>query len=189
MISLTHADRIFVLDNGEVVEAGTHEALLTLNGNYRRLWEKQSGFKFSDDVLRVEVDPRKLATFPILSSLDEALLEELSTLFVTEHYPGGRLIMREGDQGNRFYIIVRGKVEVLTGLDTVDEKTIAVLEDGDYFGEIALLTRKPRVATVRTTVPGIFISLQHDLFLQIVNKSPNLLDVLTENYRQRMKAL
>ena len=187
--TITHVDRIFVLDGGEVVETGTHEELLALNGSYRRLWDKQSGFKFSDDVLRVEVDPRKLATFPILSNLDDVLLTELSTLFVTEHYPGDRLIMREGEQGNRFYIIVRGKVEVLTGLDADDEKIIAVLEDGDYFGEIALLTRKPRVATVRTTVPGIFISLQHDLFLKIVNQSPNLLEVLTENYLERMKAL
>jgi ATP-binding cassette, subfamily B, bacterial len=59
---------------------------------------------------------------------------------------------------------VRGSVEVVKGIAGAVQRRICVLEDGDFFGEIALLKTVPRTASVCTLVPCTFLSLQRDQF-------------------------
>jgi CRP-like cAMP-binding protein len=76
----------------------------------------------------------------------------------------GQELVRQGDPGDRFYIVDSGSVEVV-----VDGLPTAMLGPGDYFGEIALLRDVPRTATVRAREDGLLLTLTHDAFVPAVS--------------------
>ena len=92
--------------------------------------------------------------------------------------------MHEGDPGNRFYIIVRGTVQVLKG-----SKRIATLQDGDYFGEIALLNDSPRTATVQAIRECICISLNRQTFFTLLKSHPAVKEQLAAAAKVRASAV
>ncbi len=195
VISVTHrlssaqgADHIFVFDRGRVAEQGNHAELLAAGGTYASLWQKQAGFTFSADGGHVDVDAKRLRALPILESIDEARLEDLAPFFATENYASGREIVRQGDPGDKFYIIVRGKVEVLRQDGVQHEpRRVAILHDGDYFGEITLLTGFPRTATVRTLTLCTCISLERTHFNRMLERFPELQNEISNVARDRLK--
>lgn len=83
-------------------------------------------------------------------------------------------MVREGDEGDRFYIVVRGAVEVLKAEADGDQHQLAILDDGDYFGEMALLDEVPRTASVRARVPSVLLGLARDQFLRLLAAEPEL---------------
>jgi ATP-binding cassette subfamily B protein len=192
MIAVTHrlatvgkADRIFVLNHGRLVEQGHHEELLASQGMYVQLWEKQSGFVISEDGANATVDAARLRAIPLLADLDEALRIEIAHRFVTERFPADRLVVHEGDPGDKFYIIVRGSVRVTTSTKG-PERELAVLQDGDHFGEIALLQDVPRTATIRTRTDSLFVTLSRDQLMRLMETAPQLRVILHEEVAQRL---
>ena len=180
--TVADADHIFVFDRGEIVEQGSHFELLAANGVYAGLWRKQAGFTFSADGRHVDVDARRLQAFPILETLEEDKLGELAPFFATETFPPGREIVRQNDPGDRFYIIARGVVDVWrTEEKSGNTKRVAVLQDGDFFGEITLITGFPRTATVRAQTVCTCISLERGQFNRLMEGFPEL--------RQRLSAI
>lgn len=93
-------------------------------------------------------------------------------------YPKDRVVIREGDPGDKFYVIVRGKLEVTRKTSPDTQERLAVMFDGDFFGEIALLKNITRTASVKTLMPTTIISLQRNLFQNLLEKAPNLKDKL-----------
>lgn len=195
VISVTHrlstvadADHIFLFDRGEVVEQGNHFELLAADGKYANLWRKQAGFTFSADGRHVDVDARRLKAFPILETLDEDKLADLAPYFATETFEPGREIVRQNDPGDKFYIIARGVVEVWrTEEQSGNTKRVAVLHDGDFFGEITLITGFPRTATVRSLTVCTCISLERGQFNRMMDRFPELRRQLSEIAVQRLR--
>ena len=173
--SIAQADRIYVFDAGRLVERGRHEELLARPGLYAQLLQKQSGFSFSDNGAQAEVHPARLKRYPILQELDEAMLAELAGIFVTEVYAADRVVVQQGEPGDRFYIVARGKVRVSATQPDGTEALLAVLDDGDYFGEVALLHHAPRNATVTTMGAGVFLSLRRQHFDLLLERAPQVL--------------
>ncbi len=186
LASVVHCDCIFVLNQGSLVEQGRHRELLTRKGVYTWLWEKQSGFLLSADGDSATVSASRLSKLPILDKLDDGLLAELAGMFVTEHSAEGREVLREGDPGDRFYIVVRGRAAVLKRTSSGDCRQLAVLEEGDHFGEIALLCNVPRTATVRTVTPCIFLTLTRSQFLGVLEKAPDVKAALSQQMAERI---
>jgi ATP-binding cassette subfamily B protein len=149
-------------------------------GRYRQLWEKQAGFSLNPEGDGATVTAQRLRDVPLFRELDLHLLEESVQLFRSDSSAEGRLVTQEGDIGDLFYIIVRGKVEVLKSGSDGREKRIAVLSDGDYFGEIALLQAVRRIATVRTMTPCIFLTMHRASFFRLVEDVPQLRTRLEE---------
>jgi CRP-like cAMP-binding protein len=79
----------------------------------------------------------------------------------------GEVVIREGDPGDRFYVIVAGKVAVSRG-----DAPLATLGVGDYFGEIALLRDVPRTATVVAEEPSELRALDREHFLAALTGAP-----------------
>jgi ATP-binding cassette subfamily B protein len=191
VISVTHrlssavnADSIFLLKDGSIIEQGRHEELLGADGIYSKLWQKQTGFSFSDGSAQVQAS--RLKRYPIFENVDSTLLEEIASLFVTESYPADRVVVREGTPGNRFYLIAHGQVAVLKKSPDGTAKTVGVLEDGDYFGEIALIKNTPRNATIRTLTPCVMLSLHRDIFQNLLDRAANLREKMEETIIARI---
>jgi ATP-binding cassette subfamily B protein len=176
MIAVTHrlssvmgADWIYVMHQGRIAEQGRHEQLVKAGGRYSNMWRRQSGLRLSEEGETAGVDARWLAEMPLFEDVEASALTELAALFATEQTPEGRDIIVEGDRGDRFYILVRGTAEVIKG-----SKRVAVLQDGDYFGEIALLSDQPRNATIRSMTPCVCLILQREHFRAMLNRSAPL---------------
>ncbi len=196
VVSVTHrlasvawADRIYLFDRGGVLEHGSHFELLALRGAYSDLWRKQAGFRVSADGRHVDVDAQRLKQLPFLERLDKGLLTELAPFFATETFPAGRDIVCQNDHGDKFYIIVRGRVDVWrTEEHSGRTLRVASLNDGDYFGEITLITGFPRTATVRTVTPSTFLSIERGQFTRLMEGFPELRRELSEVAVQRLRS-
>jgi cAMP-dependent protein kinase regulator len=89
-----------------------------------------------------------LKQVPILESLTEMELMTMADSMVEEKYNAGDVICTQGDAGNYFYIVHEGTAICKQKDASGEDKIVAELTTGNYFGEIALLTEKPRQATV-----------------------------------------
>lgn len=172
--TVAHADQIFVIDGGEVVERGTHRELLDLEGTYHRLWQQQSGFVVSPDGREAEITPARLSRVPLFADLSEALRSEICDRFVSESYAAGTTIVEQDEPGDTFYIVVRGSVAVVRRSPGEAEQRLRVLQDGDFFGEIALLEDVGRTSTVRTLGPTLLLALTRPHFLRLLEAAPGV---------------
>ena len=87
----------------------------------------------------------------------------------------GEVIIQQGDPADHFYILAAGKAEVLAEDGSGGGHLLAVLEKGAAFGEIGILTRRPRTATVRVSAqgPAVVMQFNRDRFEAVVAESPD----------------
>jgi MFS family permease len=104
-----------------------------------------------------------LRAIPIFAPLPGTPLEHLATRLVPLRVEPGTVVVRQGDSGDRFYVVVEGEVEV-----TVDGAPVSELGPGGYFGEIALLRDMPRTATATARTPVVLYALEREDFLAAV---------------------
>ena len=131
---------------GVLTEQGTHAELMALHGTYARLYEEQQGAAASG--VPVTMETNRLQRVPLFASLAPEVLAALASQLTPERFADGDLIGRQGELADKMYVIERGRVEVFVETPT-GERQIAILHDGDYFGEIAMLLDTPRLASAR----------------------------------------
>ncbi len=182
----THADCIFVLVDGRLVEKGTHPDLLAAAGVYADLWNKQQGFVVTDDGRSAEVTIARLRSIALLAPLDEAQLATLTRRFVCERASAGQTVIREGDAGALFYVIVRGTVSVHQSREGGKTADLGRLSDGDQFGELALLNDSPRTATIVAVTDCLFLTLPRPQFLELLEQTPGLRATVEEVAKARL---
>jgi voltage-gated potassium channel len=95
--------------------------------------------------------------------------------------PGG-YVCREGDEGDKVYFIVRGKVEVLEGPES---RKLSTLGPGEFFGEISLFTEGPRTASVRALEFTEVYWLSRNAFRQVTARYPTEVKPIEEIARAR----
>jgi MFS family permease len=103
----------------------------------------------------------------IFAPLPGLILEQLASQLIELHEEAGTDVVRQGDPGDRFYIIASGTVDVMA-----DGKHVATDGPGDYFGEIALLKDVPRTATCTAATPVDLYALERENFLEAVTGHP-----------------
>lgn len=117
---------------------------------------------------------------PLFESLDNEAAHELCELLESIDLKSGALLFRAGDEGDAMYLIEEGKVRICVRAQDGHEVTLTELERGDFFGEMALLDRKPRSADARVAEDARLAVLSRDHFLSFVHSNPNVaLEMLT----------
>ena len=90
-----------------------------------------------------------LKTSPLFEMLSQPELEVLAELSKLRRYAPGDIVFEEGDLGDSLYVIVMGQLDVVKRVDPSGEKLLATLKDRDFFGEMSLVDKEYRSATVR----------------------------------------
>ncbi|HWP41980.1 MAG TPA: cyclic nucleotide-binding domain-containing protein, partial [Blastocatellia bacterium] len=133
----------------------------------------------------------KVASSWTLDLLLPAELVELklssSTSISQEHFEPGEEVFRQGDLGDRIYIIINGQAEVVHE-DDGRETVLARLGAGEYFGEMALLRQTTRSATVRCIAPMDTLSLHKREFGLLTTYLPDLKESLTHVMERRSES-
>jgi hypothetical protein len=120
-----------------------------------------------DAVTVAPEDLELLRHTPVFGPLGPVALERLGRGLIAEKVSEGTVVIREGDPGDRFYVIAEGAVAV-----TKEGRPVATLGTGESFGEIALLMDVPRTATVTATTTCDLRALERGLFLSALTGSP-----------------
>jgi len=117
---------------------------------------------------RSTIPPEKavelLSKISLFSTLQPSYLRRIANLGVEEDYDEGALIFKEGDAGEKMYLILSGAVRIGRQLAGVGEEALAVLRAGTHFGEMALIDDFPRSADARAHEPTkLFVIHKKDL--------------------------
>jgi ABC-type lipoprotein export system ATPase subunit/CRP-like cAMP-binding protein len=125
-----------------------------------------------------------------LQTLDEKQLAEITARLEPVTYPAGSTIFEQGDRADKFYIIIRGEVEIVKRYEDGSEMVTAVLDSSQYFGEMGLMNDAPRGATVRVVADkdAALVSLDRDTFVNLLARSDITNEVMARLMRERMTA-
>jgi putative peptide zinc metalloprotease protein len=125
-----------------------------------------SNLAVADDVRADLLSVSELRTLAPFAALDSADAARLLRGAAWRTFKPKEKIVTQGEEGDAFYVISSGQVDVLEG-----RRRTGRLGAGDYFGEIALLTREPRTATVRAVTPVRALELERKAFDRVLAKS------------------
>jgi CRP/FNR family cyclic AMP-dependent transcriptional regulator len=117
----------------------------------------------------------------ILAGLNEAALELLWRHVTEINIPADGVVVREGDVGNRFFLVSAGLVKVCKNFGQPNEVVLGRLGAGDFFGEMCILETLPRSATVQAMVDSSLLSLASIAFYHLYEAMPAQHSILVVN--------
>lgn len=130
-----------------------------------------------------------LSRAAIFSRLDRETLEELGQSAEIAGFEPGEIVIGQGDRDRSVYVIVKGKVRVFTHDQKGDEVLLSFLAEGDFFGEISLLTGAHRTATVQAEERTLLCRLGYGVMQELIQRHPAVKDLLEQYHRQRLREL
>lgn len=129
---------------------------------------------------------RTLARVGVFASLDDASREDLASLAEPRLYGARQRVVVQGEAGRSMFAIVDGRVQVV--LEPNGEE-VAQLGEGEFFGEMSLLTGDPRTATVRALDDALLMEIDAGAFRTFVLERPEVLSGITSAVAERREAL
>ena len=135
-----------------------------------------------------ELAPRValLERLGIFEAATAAQLEALAGAGTEEPSPAGTVVMRQGDEPDDLFVIVSGVVEVSVVEGGAEARVVATLGEADYFGEIGLLEKRPRTASVTTVTDSVLFRIPGEDFLRILNEGPRISTTLLAAVSNRL---
>jgi ABC-type multidrug transport system fused ATPase/permease subunit len=191
LMSVTDADRIFVLAGGRLVEAGHHDDLLAAGGLYRQLWDEQRG------ATPLEAGPgpagappaEALAQVPLLADVPPEALRELTRVATQERYGPGTEVGAPGTPMGRLLVVLEGELELVGEDDGDGVVPTRRFEPGDFLGELALVREQLFPATLRAATPVRLLTLSRPDFLAVAKGQPELQHAVLHQLTRRRSAL
>ena len=122
-----------------------------------------------------------LKRVPLFAQCSKSELGDIAQIADEIGFPAGRTLIEEGKPGREFFVIVDGTVEVRRGGRKLPQRG-----DSNYYGEMALLTGKPRNATVITTSPVRALVIVDRAFKQLLQDVPTLAPKLLATLAERL---
>jgi CRP/FNR family transcriptional regulator, cyclic AMP receptor protein len=117
--------------------------------------------------LRKDAKLELLAGVPLFAGCSKKELGEISTLADELSFPAGTTLIEEGRQGHEFFVLVEGDVDV-----RAKGRKLASLGDGSFFGEMSLVSSRPRNATVTASSPVRVLVIHEQAFRRLLRDSP-----------------
>lgn len=108
-----------------------------------------------------------IAKVPLFAGLDKQQLARVASIADEIDLPEGKALTREGERGREFFILLEGEADVRR-----KGRKLATRRAGEFFGEIALLSDTPRVATVTATTPVRALVIRDREFRALVEQTP-----------------
>ncbi len=106
---------------------------------------------------------------PLFSKLSKKELEAVAHIADELDLPKGKVMAEEGDRGREFFVLLEGEADVTKG-----DKSINTMHEGDFFGEIALVTQMPRTASVTATTDVRVLVITERDFGALLKHSPEV---------------
>lgn len=106
---------------------------------------------------------------PLFSSASKSELAEIASIADEIDLPAGKQIIKEGESGREFIVLIEGTADVERG-----GRKVASIGPGDFVGEIALISKTPRNATIITTSPVRALVITDRAFRQLLEHSPQI---------------
>lgn len=106
---------------------------------------------------------------PLFSRLSKKELEDIAHIADELDLPAGKEMAIEGDRGREFFVLLDGDADVRKG-----DRSINTMRKGDFFGEIALVTKMPRTATVTATSDVRVLVITERDFAALLKRSPDI---------------
>ena len=119
--------------------------------------------------LRKNAKVELLSGVPLFAGLSRSQLGQLATIADEIDLAKGKVLIREGDRGREFFVLVEGEAEVRR-----KGRKLATRHAGEFFGEIALVTDLPRVATVTAVSPLRALVIRDKEFRELLERVPTI---------------
>ena len=119
-------------------------------------------------------NPDDLRSVPLFSRLPTAITSRMANRFRTEVVSLGNELIVEGEDGNKFFIIAQGQVEVLSKGVHGSDLRIALLTEGEFFGETDLVSETPSDVTIRTLTPCVLLTFSRKELDALLNELPSV---------------
>jgi CRP-like cAMP-binding protein len=118
---------------------------------------------------------------PLFSKLKKKELEEVAHIADELDLPTGKVMAEEGDRGREFFVLLEGEADVTKG-----DRSINTMHEGDFFGEIALVTEMPRTASVTATTEVRVLVITERDFRALLKHSPEVSRGVAEALAERV---
>ena len=128
-----------------------------------------------------------LSRLPLFAALDDEDTALLESALTTRKVPRGHVVFREGDAGDRLFVVLDGKVKIYRSAADGRENLLAVLGAGDMFGELSLFDPGPRTASVSAVTQSRLASLDHDDLRPFLLERPAVAAQLLQALAQRLR--
>lgn len=135
----------------------------------------------SDEELAIE----RLRALPLFANLDDDTLRAVTQRLVVRPVAAGDIIYKEGDVGDALYLVDKGRVEIIGSISRKGQ-VLARINAGGFFGEMALLTGKPRTTGARAAKNTVLWALYRSDFEELVNAYPAIGKALSEVLKDRL---
>jgi CRP-like cAMP-binding protein len=122
-----------------------------------------------------------LKRVPLFSKLDKKHLQEVAQIADQLDLPAGKEMATEGDRGREFFVLLNGEADV-----TRAQRRINTMKEGDFFGEIALVTKMPRTATVTATSDVDVLVITERDFDKLLKNTPEIGRAVAEALAERV---
>ena len=127
---------------------------------------------------------RAIPLFKDLSDKDLALINDLA---IDKQVTKGNVVLTEGEVGDSLYAIISGRVKVFIGDEDGREIILKILGPGDFFGEMSLIDKQPRSASVSTLENCVFKVLSHSAFEASVEMAPRIATLVMQALAKRLR--
>src|SRR5690606_25750105 len=124
---------------------------------------------------------------PLFESLSDDEIDRLHRMAATIELPEGHFLMREGEPGDAMFVVLDGDLEV-SRRDGAAGEVIAVRAPGEVLGEMALLPRQARTATVRALAPARVLRISSDAYEELLAHNPHASRAIVTTVMQRLRS-
>jgi CRP/FNR family cyclic AMP-dependent transcriptional regulator len=128
-----------------------------------------------------------LKAVPFFTRLSDRELDVVRSVSTEKTYPKNAVVLTEGEMGDSLYMIQSGKVKVFIGDEDGREIILKILGPGDFFGEMSMIDKQPRSASVSTIEAAMFLVIAHAGFERCVEEAPRIGTMVMQVLAQRVR--